>query len=279
MASSPQLSVMTQLLTAPPVCMTEPEQGKHLHRWELQCLPGSRDSLGMSPRGDGKSSPVANRVSLSPPNSSASADGIRRKDLEVINFCHKSKIQKRMEKTGWCLEGFLGSCQFWWTLKASPGSHAGIWHFSKAARAQAGKAKFGNGEACVAQPTAAAQHFPTAPWHTTTCVGEISLQLLCATNKLVSDIFSGKVAPEVVLKSLEELLKAAVNSKKELRHCHCWSLRSCTLWTNLGLFWVCSVWPVSSVCSELTTMKIRNVCSIIPWKWHDVRIVPRCVQG
>lgn len=60
-------------------------------------------------------------------------------------------------------------------------------------------------------------------------LGKSFLQLFCATNKLVSDIFSGKAAPGVILKSLEELLKAAVNSKKELRHCHCWSLKSYTL--------------------------------------------------
>lgn len=91
-------------------------------------------------------------------------------------------------------------------------------------------------ESSVAQPTAKPQHFPTAPVQTTSLVGEIFLQLFCATNKFVSDIFPGKAAPGVILKSLEELLKAAVNSKKELRRCHCWSLKSYTLWTNLGLF-------------------------------------------
>lgn len=45
-------------------------------------------------------------------------------------------------------------------------------------------AEFGDGEASAAQPMAAPQPFPTAPWHTT-CVGEIFLQPLYATNKLV----------------------------------------------------------------------------------------------
>lgn len=184
--------------------------------------------------------PMGNGVSLSPPNSSASADAerIRRKDLQVINFCHKSeRREKNRKKMGWFLKGFWAPANFGELSKASTGSHAGLSHDSKAARAQAGKAQFGNGESSVAQPMAIPQHFPTAPWESTTCAGEIFLQLLlCVTNKLVYDIFSGKAAPGVILKSLEELLRAAVNSEKELGHCHCWSLKSYTLWTNLGLF-------------------------------------------
>lgn len=130
---------------------------------------------------------------------------------------------------GWFLKDFWVPANFGELSRACTGSHAGLALWLLGCHMKAGQAKFGSGESSVAQPMAVPQHFPTAPWETTTCAGEIFLQLLlCVTNKLVSDIFSGEVAPGVISKSLEEL-KAAVNTKKELRHSHCWSLKSYTL--------------------------------------------------
>lgn len=103
-APPPQLSVVAQLLTAPH------EQGNCCkvgtpHSTCPQCLAGS-ESLGMSPEGHGKCSAMATGVSLSPPKCSASTDaeGIRRKDLEVINFCYKSKETEKNGKNGMVLQ-------------------------------------------------------------------------------------------------------------------------------------------------------------------------------
>lgn len=294
MASPPLFPVVTQLLTAPPVCITRSEQGKSCSGGNLmqppQCLAGW-DCLGMSPQGDGKCYPMAHGVSLSPPNSSAGADaeGISKKDLEVVNFCQKSeRREKKWKKMGWLLKGFLGSCQFWWTLQSLHRQPCRYFTWQQSSKSTSWQSWVWEWRSSLVQLMATPQHLPTAPWETTTRVGEIFLQLLlCVTNKLVSDVFSGKVTPGVIWKSLEELLKAAVNPEKELRHCHCWSLKSYTLWTNLGLF----VWGLLAVVCVTCQLGLfwaphnENqecslwVCSIKPWKWRDVRIVPRCVQG
>lgn len=139
-------------------------------------VPGWLSQPGVSPQGHGKCSPVANGVSLSPPNSSASADaeGVTRRTLKSLTSATSQNRGERMEKMGWCLKGFLGSCQFGWTPKASTGSHAGISHDSKAARAQAGKAKFGNGD-----------HLYHSPWQQPS----ISLQLLCRLQPVLGKCF------------------------------------------------------------------------------------------
>lgn len=153
MASPPLFPVVTQLLTAPPVCITRSEQGKSCSGGNLmqppQCLAGW-DCLGMSPQGDGKCYPMAHGVSLSPPNSSAGADaeGISRKHLEVINFCQKSERREKKNGKKWdgSSKDFWVPANFGEFSKAFTGSHAGVSHDSRAARAQAGKAEFGNGD-------------------------------------------------------------------------------------------------------------------------------------
>lgn len=134
-------------------------------------------------------------------------------------------------------------------------------------------------------------HFHTTHFETTICVKSFySYSSVCVTSKLVSDTSAGEVAPGVILKSLEELLRATLSSKKEPTYCHHWFPKSCTLWSNLGigtlhLNTICLAFAHPglfdlSVWSEVIARKTRNVlysvCWIVPWKWCDKNRAPLC---
>lgn len=213
---------------------TSSQQGTQLHRWELQAAPAVPAQpfcnwLGEASRGRwtkpfSASQQLLAGVSLSPPNSSASADAevITREYTEVTTFCYCCmKGVRRMGKNG--------------MVPQSPGFLPILFHSRKTPQAakQLFHATAKQWEHRMATPTSEREsylqhgprqlryHFLWAPCETPTGVEEVFSQLLlCVTSKLISDTSTGKVVLGVILKSLEALLKATLNSKKELRRCH-----------------------------------------------------------
>lgn len=131
MAPPPQLSVVTQLLTAPPVCITKSGQGKqlpsgnltqHLPHTAPQCLAVC-DSLGTCPDVKMEESSAIQWLmgflwALPTPLQVQMQKGSGERTLKSLTSATSQKGMKRLEKNGMVPQGFLGSCQFWWTLQS-----------------------------------------------------------------------------------------------------------------------------------------------------------------